>query len=482
MSNSNRRHDYLQSGTPHSTGSNASNQRKRKSFSSLLRKRRPIQDEGSDVSDREGEYSSQLVKNRDIKRRASCGTASSASTDPSSVAGSAFSGSFSGHLQNLPGGSTVSAYPPIQKQSSADSLYSPNNERRGRSETLHRIMRRRSARKDRQQQEEGSRGSRRAMSPESEYDDSPRRERTRRHRSGNDLMSRDSMERRESPSSKHRRAHTTGAALSAKKRAGFQSPRSKNYNRSPARSPRRYEDEYKRSSTGSRKRSYSPDGRRAKRDYSPRASRARSPDDYTPANRGRSSSAHRHSSHSTSSRESSRRRKIRSNVSPRDSSRKSIDSRKRSHSPRRRVRRADTYPSPKDAVNDRRPTRQEDRPRRQQQRSMTPPRRSQPRTRPRSPSAPEPRESRKSKSPTQYRLSELVPECRLYHIEARGGRRDFRKWFQTLPPNVKVDKDMKTDRGVFKKDNFANGAKLDEYLGIQKSLSPAKDRKSRRRS
>jgi len=67
---------------------------------------------------------------------------------------------------------------------------------------------------------------------------------------------------------------------------------------------------------------------------------------------------------------------------------------------------------------------------------------------------------------SRKKLSELLPDGRLWNIEARGGRRDFSKWFKTLPPNVKVDKDFRTDRGVFKKDNFQSIEALDRYLGI----------------
>jgi len=77
----------------------------------------------------------------------------------------------------------------------------------------------------------------------------------------------------------------------------------------------------------------------------------------------------------------------------------------------------------------------------------------------------------------QYKLSELIPDCRLKNIEASGGRRDFSKWFKRLPPNVIVDKDMTTDRGVLTRDNFPTPQSLDKYLGIQKSRSPVKRRK-----
>jgi len=83
-------------------------------------------------------------------------------------------------------------------------------------------------------------------------------------------------------------------------------------------------------------------------------------------------------------------------------------------------------------------------------------------------------------SPVKF--SDWRPECRLQNIEARGGKRDFRKWFKVLPPNVKVDKDVRTDRGVFKKDNFPSAHALDKYLGIKNSRSPVERRKQNSRS
>jgi len=77
----------------------------------------------------------------------------------------------------------------------------------------------------------------------------------------------------------------------------------------------------------------------------------------------------------------------------------------------------------------------------------------------------------------QYKLSELIPDCRLKNIEASGGRRDFSKWFKRLPPNVIVDKDMKTDRGVLTSDNFPTPQSLDKYLGIRNSRSPVAGRR-----
>jgi len=64
------------------------------------------------------------------------------------------------------------------------------------------------------------------------------------------------------------------------------------------------------------------------------------------------------------------------------------------------------------------------------------------------------------------KLSELLPECRVSNIHASGGRCDFSKWFRFLPPNIQVDKDLQTDRGVFKKDNFQNDQALKRYLNI----------------
>jgi len=77
----------------------------------------------------------------------------------------------------------------------------------------------------------------------------------------------------------------------------------------------------------------------------------------------------------------------------------------------------------------------------------------------------------------ECKLSEEIPDCRLYDIEARGGTRDFGKWFEKLPPNWTVDKDVRTDRGVFKKDNFQSSSALDKYLGIRNSRSPTDRRR-----
>jgi len=64
------------------------------------------------------------------------------------------------------------------------------------------------------------------------------------------------------------------------------------------------------------------------------------------------------------------------------------------------------------------------------------------------------------------KLSELVPDRRLRGLEARGGKRDFARWFKFLPPNVSVDVDFKCDRGIFKRDFFRSGDMLDRYLGL----------------
>jgi len=64
------------------------------------------------------------------------------------------------------------------------------------------------------------------------------------------------------------------------------------------------------------------------------------------------------------------------------------------------------------------------------------------------------------------KISELLPECRIPNIEASGARRDFSKWFQVLPHNIHVDKDIQTDRGIFTKDNFPNDQALERYLNI----------------
>jgi len=78
----------------------------------------------------------------------------------------------------------------------------------------------------------------------------------------------------------------------------------------------------------------------------------------------------------------------------------------------------------------------------------------------------------------ECKISEVMPDCRLHDIEASGGSRNFSKWFGKLPPNCRVDKDVRTDRGVFKKDNFQSSSALDRYLGINSSKSPT-DRRRR---
>jgi len=85
------------------------------------------------------------------------------------------------------------------------------------------------------------------------------------------------------------------------------------------------------------------------------------------------------------------------------------------------------------------------------------------------------RERRKSDSnfwSKECKASEVWPDCRLRDIKASGGSRDFKKWFDKVPPNCRVDKDVRTDRGMFRKDNFESTKALDRYLGINKSKSP----------
>jgi len=93
-----------------------------------------------------------------------------------------------------------------------------------------------------------------------------------------------------------------------------------------------------------------------------------------------------------------------------------------------------------------------------------------------------PRYRRRQSPEERLKVSEWLPGCRLRNIEARGGKRDFRQWFTVLPPNVQVDQDLRTDRGVFKKDNFQSSQALDKYLGIVNSRSPVDRRKDNSRS
>jgi len=78
-----------------------------------------------------------------------------------------------------------------------------------------------------------------------------------------------------------------------------------------------------------------------------------------------------------------------------------------------------------------------------------------------------PRTQRRFSARTR-KLSELVPDRRLRGLKASGGKRDFARWFQTLPPNVLVDVDFSCDRGIFKRDFFRTGDMLDRYLGLTK--------------
>jgi len=93
-----------------------------------------------------------------------------------------------------------------------------------------------------------------------------------------------------------------------------------------------------------------------------------------------------------------------------------------------------------------------------------------------------PRCCRRQSPEEHMKVSEWLPGCRLRNIEARGGKRDFRQWFTVLPPNVQVDQDLRTDRGVFKKDNFQSSRALDKYLGIVNSRSPVDRKKDNSRS
>jgi len=79
----------------------------------------------------------------------------------------------------------------------------------------------------------------------------------------------------------------------------------------------------------------------------------------------------------------------------------------------------------------------------------------------------------------ECKLSEVKPDCRLRGVKASGGSRDFRKWFGKLPPNCRIDKDVRTDRGILRRDNFQSSTALDRYLGIKSSKSPS-DRRRRR--
>jgi len=564
----------------HTQSPQSPSRKRNKSFSNLLRKNRgdsrrnllsddPDRSDNSRHSSPTGRYSSHLSTfdrksgrynpRRNTGRSGSVGTASSsAASDPSSAAGSAFSqpSAFSAgsYVKNLPGGRTVAPYPPLQKQDSLDSLQSydgePHQSRKSssfNSDALRRrIMARRSSRKA------GRRQASPADSDGSAYDTRQSESPVRRNRSHGNLKSDGLGVPQRRTRSMFAGSFSKSAGDLFDKRSSIQSPRKSAPNprmfdaaRSPAQSPRPYEDtddykEKKRSPYRSDRRTrYDSPGRERsntpvqrtrysqEQEYTPKQSRVdsqrrgrkmRDPssDRQSQTERSNSPQPYRKQRRTSPSRSPSPARPRRKSGGDRTTARRSsyesprpglnkaesagapTRRRSRSRSPFvARKRRADTYPSPKHQSRSpsplpvKRRARSPDStkspaPKPRRQRSLTPPQRSSrspygsssrrspraPATRARSPSAPQLK---------TYRLSELIPECRLYHIEARGGRRDFRKWFSTLPPNVKVDKDMKTDRGVFKKDNFATDKKLDEYLGINRSKSPQDDRHRRKR-
>jgi len=66
------------------------------------------------------------------------------------------------------------------------------------------------------------------------------------------------------------------------------------------------------------------------------------------------------------------------------------------------------------------------------------------------------------------KLSDLVPELRLRGLKASGGKLDFARWFETVPPDVLIDVDFRCDSGVLKKDFFRTAEMLDRYLGLPK--------------
>jgi len=66
----------------------------------------------------------------------------------------------------------------------------------------------------------------------------------------------------------------------------------------------------------------------------------------------------------------------------------------------------------------------------------------------------------------EVNLSDIFPDLRLRGLRASAGKRDFASWFAAIPPDVKIDKDFKCDKGILKKDSFCSPHMLDRYLGL----------------
>jgi len=76
-------------------------------------------------------------------------------------------------------------------------------------------------------------------------------------------------------------------------------------------------------------------------------------------------------------------------------------------------------------------------------------------------------EKRDEVSPTsEINLSDIFPDLRIRGLQASAGKRDFASWFTAIPPDVKVDRDFKCDKGILKKDLFCDSDMLDTYLGL----------------
>jgi len=66
----------------------------------------------------------------------------------------------------------------------------------------------------------------------------------------------------------------------------------------------------------------------------------------------------------------------------------------------------------------------------------------------------------------EVNLSDIFPDLRLRGLRASAGKRDFASWFAAIPPEVKIDRDFKCDKGILKKDSFCSPHMLDTYLGL----------------
>jgi len=80
------------------------------------------------------------------------------------------------------------------------------------------------------------------------------------------------------------------------------------------------------------------------------------------------------------------------------------------------------------------------------------------------------REQNSLTSPPVPKLSCLLPDLRFRGIAAKGGS-SFAKWFDALPPNIRIDRDFTCDKKTkLRKDKFKNAHELNVYLSLSEIL------------